>query len=282
MAAAFCITYISPNGSTRKVAQAIADQLSAAGATVTVVDLAEPQASRRLVETIAADGPSCLFIGSPVYNDMAVPPVMAVIDAIPPSSRGWAVPFVTYGRACSGVALWQMATALRDKGLHVAGAAKVVAVHSLMWRSQHPVGEGRPDDGDLQQVRRLAEVLERQLRAGSLRPLDVATLDYQPPELASRLKDRLGQPWMNIPRSVDAHACTECGDCAAGCPVGAVSLTPLPEFGDGCFDCFNCIRLCPEDAIKPAIPITSIEEMIRERVRRIDEQPLTQVFVARQ
>lgn len=46
-----------------------------------------------------------------------------------------------------------------------------------------------------------------------------------------------------------------------------------------CVDCFNCIRLCPEDAIESKVPLEKVEAMIRERVRTIRERPLTQVFV---
>jgi ferredoxin/flavodoxin len=279
MTVRFSIAYISPNGSTRRVAEAIADQLLEAGEAAALVDLSKADESRPLIETMTSDDNTCLFIGSPVYNDVAVPPVMAAIDELPQSDDAWAVPFVTYGRASSGVALWQMAVALRDKGLLIAGAAKVAAVHSLMWQSDHPEGEGHPDADDLQQVRRLAGTVQSQLSAGTLTPMPPASLDYQPTELATEFKAKITQPWMHIPRTVDEQACNECGDCVKDCPVGAITLSPMPEFGDTCFDCFNCIRLCPENAIVPAFPIAAIEEVIRERVKNINEQPLSQVFL---
>lgn len=280
MTARFSIAYISPNGSTRKVAEAIADELLEAGEAATLVDLSKAGESRPLIEVMTGDDGSCLFIGSPVYNDVAVPPVMVMIDALPRSDNSWAVPFVTYGRARSGIALWQMAVALRDKGFLIAGAAKVVAVHSLMWQSDHPEGEGHPDADDLLQVRRLADTVRSRLCAGTLTPMPPGTLDYHASELAAELKAKINQPWTNIPRTVDEVACTECGDCVDDCPVGAITLSPLPVFDDACFDCFSCIRLCPENAIVPAYPIAKIEEVIRERARSVNEQPLSQVFLA--
>lgn len=280
MTAKFTVAFISPNGSTRKVAGAIADQLSGAGAAVTFADLSDADASRSVFEALTANDPACLFIGSPVYNDVAVPPVMTLIDALPRTGTAWAAPFVTYGKACSGVALWQMSVALRDRGFRIAGAAKVAAVHSLMWQSDHPEGEGHPDADDLEQVHRLAETVRTRLSTGALAPIDLATLDYLGTELADECKAKLGQPWVNIPRTVDQEACTECGECVEVCPVRAITMGPLPEFGDDCFDCFNCIRLCPENAIAPAFPIPTIEAFIRQRVRTINEQPLSQIFVA--
>jgi ferredoxin len=260
------------------VAGAISDQLSGSGQAVTLVDLADAAGSRTLIEGVTNARNPFLFVGSPVYNDMAVPPVMEVIDALPRLDNAWAVPFVTYGRACSGVALWQMAAALDGRGFRIAGAAKIVAVHSLMWQSDHPEGEGRPNADDLRQARRLADGVLSRLDAGTLKPLPLESLDYQPAEMAAGFKAKLTQPWRNIPRVVDKNACNECAECMDGCPAGAISLNPLPEFGDGCFDCFNCIRLCPEQAIAPAIPMEKIENLIRDRVRTIDERPLSEIF----
>ncbi len=280
MTVEYSVVFISPNDSTRKVAGAIADQLSKGGAGVFVADLSDAAVSRTLIERITAADTTFLFIGSPVYNDVAVPPVMAVIDRLPQLRSAWAVPFVTYGRACSGVALWQMAAALHDKGFQIAGAAKILAVHSLMWQSDRPEGEGHPDADDLRQVRRLVDTLHSGLSAGTLTPLALEVLDYQPPELAAEFKAKIARPWVNIPKTVDKQACTECGNCVEDCPVGAIILKPTPEFGDACFSCFNCIRLCPEEAIAPVLPLAKIEAMIRERVRSINEQPLSQVFSA--
>jgi len=123
-------------------------------------------------------------------------------------------------------------------------------------------------------------MLRSRLTAGTLTPVALENLDYQSPEMAADFKTRIGRPWHHIPRRIDEAACTECGDCVEVCPVGAVTLGPMPEFGDTCFDCFNCIRLCPENAITPAFPLTAIEEMIRNRVQTINEEPVSQVFPA--
>ncbi|MFH1983711.1 MAG: EFR1 family ferrodoxin [Pseudomonadota bacterium] len=280
MTPVFTIAYISPNGSTGKVAQALADHLVQNGATVSLIDLVDAENRGPLIDKITTGRDVCLLIGSPVYRDMAVPPVMALIDALPQTADAWAVPFVTYGRACSGVALWQMATALQAKGFQIAGAAKVAAVHAMMWQSDRPEGDGHPDADDLLQVRELADRLMTQFSTGQPVPIPLKILDYQTAERAVEFKAKIAQPWMIVPKTVDENACTECGTCAEACPTDAITLSPKPEFGGACFDCFNCIRLCPEDAIAPAVPLAKIEAMIRARVKDIDEQPLTRIFTA--
>lgn len=270
----FFVAYISPNGSTRAVADVMAVQLGGSGQEVTVLDLADRSGQSGFLKRLKAAEQACLVIGSPVYRDMAVPPVMDLIAELPDGKNLAAVPFVTWGLACSGVALWQMGQALIKKGCRLAGAAKVAAVHSMMWQADAPVGAGHPDEADTQQIKELAEALVS--RPGNL---SLADLDYQPENLAAESKGKMAKPWMVIPKTVDEAVCTQCGTCEAECPVEAVVLEPYPQFNRHCFDCFHCVRTCPEDAIQPGVPLSKIEAMIRERVTGINEQPLTQIFL---
>ena len=57
-----------------------------------------------------------------------------------------------------------------------------------------------------------------------------------------------------------------------------MSLDSLPVFDERCFDCFSCIRECPEAAIVPAVTLEKIAAMIRERVEKYNEQPPTKIF----
>ena len=84
---------------------------------------------------------------------------------------------------------------------------------------------------------------------------------------------------MVVPKKVNTGTCTQCGICVAECPAAAVSLNPYQQFDQNCFDCFNCIRLCPEDAIESATSLIQIEAHIRKRVRNINESPDTQIWL---
>jgi len=274
----YYLVYISPNGSTGQVAAELASQLEKGGARVEQFDLAGPADYKPLIARLADDPAACLLVGSPVYRDLAVPPVMRFIEALPATASGWAVPFVTWGLACSGVALWQMGGALEAKGYRLAGAARVGAVHAMMWTDDTPVGKGHPDEAARQQIRGLADRLLADRRDGTLAALPLEALDYQTAERAEEFKAKLEKPWMVIPKTIDEDACTQCAVCADECPVGAISLDPYPVYGEACFDCFNCIRLCPEEAITPAAPLAKIGENIRGRVAAINEQPLTEVY----
>lgn len=273
------VAFCSPAGSTRHVAQVIAGALDGKADAIRLLDLGLGSDPARSCDRLRPAGAGdCLFVGSPVYRELCVPPVMAFLDGLPPADGCAAVPFVTWGGATSGIALWQMGKVLEKKGYRLVGAAKVMAVHAMMWTSNPPVGLGHPDADDDRQVADLiGKVIQRLAQStGEALPLDV--LDYQPAAVGAEIKKKLGQPWMIVPKSIDETKCTQCAICKQICPVTAVSLDPFPVFDERCFDCFNCIRECPEEAITPGVSLEKIAGMIRERVEKFNEQPPTQVF----
>jgi ferredoxin len=198
-----------------------------------------------------ADG-ACLFVGSPVYVFHAVPPVLRFIESLPSVPAGVAVPFVTWGCVTSGVALWEMGKMLIEKGFGLAAAAKVLSVHSRLWQSQHPIGEGHPDKADDAVVIGLIRSVFNNLVAGNTQSLSLGELDYQPHEHRGRMMRTSikTDPRKIPPRKVLKDKCTRCADCQLGCPADAIELSPYPVFGEACFGCFNCVRLCPEKAIE--------------------------------
>lgn len=48
----------------------------------------------------------------------------------------------------------------------------------------------------------------------------------------------------------DPAGCTECGDCAAICPVDAITLSPKPVISNACVHCYACKESCPEGVLK--------------------------------
>ena len=229
-------------------------------------------------DRLGLDRPSCLWIGSPVYCDHALPLVAEWIEGLPHSTRGFAVPFVTWGGVSSGLALPELAEALQARGFQTVGAAKVLAEHSSLWAAAEPLGAGRPDAADLAQVRELVAAVVANLGQAAPAPLDLRRLDYLSPSLRTEAASKSlakAKSMMPAPRAVETR-CTRCGECAAACPVGAVTLDPYPVMAEHCVRCQQCVRICPEGAF-PHDPV-AMTTRLAAMAAASDEDKVTRVF----
>lgn len=268
------IVYLSPAGATRRVAERIASRLREHGEKVETLDLSEA-AGQGLAPR--SGEPACVWVGSPVYSLHALPQVVRYVEDLPVIREGFGVPFVTYGTVTSGTALWDLGVAFGARGYQIAGAAKVLALHSTFCRSPEPLGAGHPDERDLARVDELVEGVLLRIAAGDP-PLRPEALDYQNAKVRetadhasiAQAKARSG------PLRAEEERCTRCGACVEACPVGAVELDPYPVFGEECMLCTQCVRECPEDAIP--FDFESRVARIRGLLGTFGEEPETRVF----
>jgi ferredoxin/flavodoxin len=275
------IVYFSPAGSTRHVAGVIEKQFLALGAEVSSFDLTECRSD--VAKTIsqqmeASNGKSCLFIGSPVYVSHAVPIVMECIAGLKENAGAFAVPFVTWGGAFSGISLYEMGKELINKSFTLLGAAKILAVHSLMWQLEDPLGEGHPDADDDHMVEKLVNYINQKLQEDNPKGIKLSDLAYQTKENHAEMeKISLQTAKAHMPeRTIDTGLCNQCQVCSDGCPADAVALTPYPEFGNGCVFCFNCMKKCPEKAINA--DLSEIWQRIKDRAAFFSERPGSHIF----
>ena len=275
------IVYFSPAGSTRHVAEVIEKQFQALGTGVSSFNLTE--CSNDVAKTIsqqmeASEGNSCLFIGSPVYVSHAVPIVMDCIAKLKENTGAFAVPFVTWGGACSGISLYDMGKELINKRFTLLGAAKILAVHSLMWQLEDPLGKGHPDADDDRMVEELVNHINQKLHEDNPKGIKLSDLAYQARENHSEMeKISLQTAKAHMPeRTIDTELCNQCQVCSDVCPADAVTFTPYPEFGDGCVFCFNCMKKCPEQAINA--DLSDIWQRIKDRATFFSERPYHRYF----
>ena len=272
------VVYFSPAGSTRHVARVMEKRFKELGIEPSLFDLAE---NRELSRVISEQfrGDSCLIVGSPVYVSHAAPPIMQFIAGLTPVTAASAVPFVTWGGASSGIALFEMARELHKTGFNILGAAKVMAVHCLMWQLEDPLGEGHPDSEDVRMVEELIDEINRKMQSHSSRGIDLSDLAYQKEEIhADMEKISLEVAKAHMPmREVDEELCNQCEICAEVCPTSSVTFVPYPAFGKTCIYCFNCMRNCPEKAINA--DLSEIWQRIRDRAEFFKERPYTKIFL---
>jgi ferredoxin len=273
------VAYFSPAGTTKEVAEIIAQEAEQRGQSVALQDLAgrEVDAARIYEDFSPGD---LLFVGSPVYAHHPVPNVAEFLSGLPNVPGSFGAPFVTYGLVTSGRALFDMAKIMDSKGLEVLGGIKVLAVHSLDWQSEEPVGKGHPDAEDVKKIQEFVRVILHKKEAERAEKLAPEALDYNgeapgEPSGQSRLEALKS---MTLPLELDTEVCTQCGICVDSCPVGNIALSPYPDFSDRCILCFNCIRLCEPGAVSSKT-LTMIEPYIRDRMAFFKEPQETRHFV---
>jgi ferredoxin/flavodoxin len=268
------IVYCSPAGTTRHVSQIIARKLQEMKIEVVECDLSKKFSETAVITKInRIKDNACLFVGSPVYVSHAIPPVMNFIARLPKNSQMPAVPFVTWGGATSGVALYEMGKALAEKNMNVVGGAKILALHSMMWQMKDPLGHNHPDEKDDEMIREMTTGIMKKLSTGSNGSINLSALAYYPAEIAAEMeKTTLKKAKTLMPkRKVDEDACTECKECSSACPTDSISFNPYPEFEKNCIFCFNCVRVCPEDAIRA--DFSKAETRIRARAEQFKRDP---------
>ena len=274
------IVYLSPAGTTRHVSQVIEKKLKELGCEAKLYDLGNRENTEKLNGEIKNGLKDyCFWVGTPVYAGHAVPQITNFISGLPDGKENFAVPFVTWGAVTSGLTLDEMGKVLADKGYAVLGAAKIVAVHSMMWRSEYPLGGGHPDIEDDKMIEDLVDAVNTKWKGGPLSPLPLDKLNYQPQPVQEWLQtvNIEAAKTMLPPLQLVEEACTKCGICEKECPAFAITLDPYPKFGEACILCYNCVRLCEDGAIKS--DLSQMEVMLKGKVAEQPESPPSQVFV---
>ena len=230
------IVYFSPTGTTRAIAEAIARGVAADAAEI--VDITRPDGRRRPLRV--AEG-TLLVLAAPVYGGR-VPGVAAEWLRTVQAQQAPAVCVAVYGNRAYEDALRELADLARACGcVPVAGAA-YVGEHSFST-AESPVAPGRPDAADLAH----AEAFGQQVRA---KLEGLASLAEAPGlTVPGDFPYKEGAKPNGLDFIAVGDACTQCGQCAALCPVGAIDPADSARIDlDACIRCCACIKLCPEHA----------------------------------
>ena len=275
------IVYFSPAGSTRKVAFTIEERLKGLEQSVTVFDLSlgMQEVNAQIIAFCSQSGPCCLWVGSPVYADHAVPLVEACLRQLPAAEERYGVPFVTWGGVTSGLALADMGEILQQQGYLLLGATKVLAQHSSMWGAEQPLAQGHPGKEDLDKVNLLVEQVVNKLKQPVKETLAPDVLEYLSPALRADAagKNLAVAKASRPPLAADPDKCTSCGTCEECCPVQAITMDKVPIVGDSCVLCMQCVQHCPEQAF-PYDHVTTASKIEAMAVAS-DEEKETAVFV---
>ena len=232
------VIYFSPTGTTRKVVEAVVRGIG--NGRVERIDITREEGRARRVRLGNRD---LLVVGVPVYYGRAEEHAMEWLETV----RGEGTPAVcvaVYGNRDYDDALVEvMDWAERAGCVPLAGAA-YIGEHSFSGAGVE-IAAGRPDEGDLVH----AEALGRSVRER------ITALDSV--EGVTRPEVPGNRPYMDVTQRKGSFSgggfialtggCTQCGVCAALCPMGAIDEADGTVTDQAkCIYCAACIKGCPE------------------------------------
>lgn len=265
------LAYCSPNKTTEKLSVVLQDKLSTFGHTVSLLDMAAPNAS----ESSLLSEADVLGIGSPVYQLRLASPARRFLAAALPRLHTDATAFVylTYGGISSGRAFDNALRLLTLNHFGIAGALKVCAPHSFSDKLF-------PDDTVHRIVTEFCGLLHgRQFAA------------YPFAEAKKKLKCRLFLTKLvypfadavgklrHLPIRIDASKCIACGRCVRDCPASVIIIDgKAVRSKASCVHCYRCAVVCPVKAI--VCPLDKLENMVRTNKKLLGcEQPQNEILL---
>ncbi len=269
------ILYWSVNGTTKRVAESIAEGLRSAGAECVMHDLRAGAPSE--LETY-----DLLGVGFPVHWYRPPTPVSRAIAALAPLGGRSVFAFSLNG-TYRGAALNRARSALvRAGGTEIGAFASYGEdnVH-LYTREGWLLSPGHPTEPELEAAQRFGTAMverHRRRRAGEALPL---SRPRDPRTHALYALERLvtGPRLTRILYSrlfrVDPVRCTSCGKCARRCPTGNIAWErgTVPRWGRDCVLCLDCVNTCPEEAVSCPFDWAIFRPIMRLNVNRALHDP---------
>ena len=234
----------SPTGGTQRVATALADALEGEAIRVDLTDGNQNFCTVQLTQEDVA------IIAVPSYGGRV--PAVAVERLAKLNGQGaHAVLVCVYGTRAYEDPLVELEDTARQAGFQVIAAVAAVAEHSIARQ----FAAGRPDVQDTKQLSDFARRIQAKLSAG----------DYTEPSIpGNRPYKKAGGAGM-VPKPT--KECTNCGVCAAKCPVQAIDKeNPKKVNEKACISCMRCISVCTHSARKVNPVMLSAASLMLKKV----------------
>ena len=243
--------FFSPTGNTRKAVVEIADVIARReGIAVREIDFTLPGAREEVRKFEAGE---LVIFGTPVYAGRIPNKILPAVQTLFEGNGALAVPVVTFGNRSFDNALIELRIELEQHGFHTIAGAAFVAEHVF----SNKLAAGRPDEKDLQTIRRFAEDVAEKIKGFEEGPLDgmaeipapAAVKGIEPVPAYYRPLQEDGSPANFLkakPKTSDS--CNDCGICARVCPMGSISPEDYRTVTGICIKCQACVKSCPVHA----------------------------------
>ena len=263
--------YFSPTGNTKKICSRLAFALGLPADPP--IDLTHSKI-RQQVQTTAwqeLTGDIIIF-GVPVYVGRIPDQVLNLLNkpAIDGNSR-WIIVIAVNGNVYSGSAVTELGSLLNQQGFRLLAAANFTGKNSLCHTAL-PLGKGRPDAQDFQELNQFAHRIIDKLSGTPTEitlPLFETKIDY------TNDHPQYGARQMAESPKKDSEKCVECRECFAHCPTDAIDFTTLEIDEKRCIRCYSCVKVCAFGARQINLQMTP--EM-GERFKHAVDQRLSPEF----
>jgi len=225
--------YFSPTQSTKKIINAIADDINCGFREE--VDLTFAAFKGEQQKSIA----DAAIIGVPVYSGRIPEIVISRMNGI----KGNGIPaiiIVLYGNREFEDALLELKDFVENMGFAVIAAASFIGEHSLSSKEQ-PIASGRPDALDIEKAFSLGRKINKKINEQNFDNNEIV--------VPGRYPYRERKPKSTITLVTNEKKCIACNKCIQVCPVSAIpSDNPLITDGEKCLRCSACVKSCPQSA----------------------------------
>ena len=219
--------FFSPSGTTSTSANLIATNISNNIQNINLL-------KNKITEEQQFTSNDIVIVSMPVFAGR-IPAICADMLKNLKGNNTPAIAVVVYGNRAYEDALLELTNILTENGFIIAGAAALVAQHSIFTKVAH----GRPDASDIEKIKNFATQCAAAIKTKTFPALSVpGNSPYRAPS--------------SIPLSISVGSnCNECGACVRICPVGAIPAeNPQSTDSDKCINCTACISACPKHVRK--------------------------------